>query len=273
MPLPTETSLDRHVEDASGQLRFPTLPREMFAEHQRRAHEAIDNARIDLSLPSARENVEYVSGYLCSHWFMIGCVPVVVLFPRHGEPCLIVPPFRVGPAQAKSRIIDLISDPNSHSRPDTFSHLMAEEIRRQGWDKSLVMNNVHPKHEKERSRVTAYRDCTRLGQIIQPIACLLAQRGDGGQDTLHEAMAVFARCAEAVVGGVEAFDVDHAIRARRCNRIISVEVKNTPGLYDGMRSQTKIQRLSLEATGDLEADNDRNCKARTRTSLSDVPKR
>lgn len=118
--------------------RFPAWPQEEYLERHRRARAAMERAGIDLLLLSARENVEYFSGYLSSHWFMVGFVPGVILFPRVGEPCLIVPNFWKGTAASKSWIRDIIPHPGTHSHPETFPDLVVDEIVRRGWSKSTI---------------------------------------------------------------------------------------------------------------------------------------
>jgi Xaa-Pro aminopeptidase len=98
----------------------------------------MDRGGFDLLLLSQRENVEYVSGYISSHWFMQGFVPGVVLFPRYGEPCLVVPGFWLGTAEKKSWFEDIIVHTDTHSAPDTFPALVSDAIDQRGWDSGKI---------------------------------------------------------------------------------------------------------------------------------------
>lgn len=117
---------------------FPTLPNYEYENRHRRIKTAMDAAGIDLLLVTQQENVEYLSGYISSHWFMHGIIPGVVLLPLRGEPCLLVPHFWLGTAQKKSWIEAIITHRNSHSNPDTFADLAVDVIKKRGWHKGVI---------------------------------------------------------------------------------------------------------------------------------------
>jgi Xaa-Pro aminopeptidase len=117
---------------------FPTLPKEEYENRHERVKNAMDEAGIDLLLITQQENVEYLSGYLSSHWFMHGIIPGVVLLPLYEEPCLLVPHFWLGTAQKKSWIEEIITHRKSHSNPDTFSDLVVDVIKQRNWERGVI---------------------------------------------------------------------------------------------------------------------------------------
>jgi Xaa-Pro aminopeptidase len=117
---------------------FPTLPQEEYEDRYRRVREAMERDGIDLLLVTEQENVEYLSGYLSSHWFMHGIVPGIVLLPLYGEPCIILPNFWLGTAQKKSWIQEIHTHTNTHSMPDSLADLVVEVIRKHNWQKSVI---------------------------------------------------------------------------------------------------------------------------------------
>ena len=117
---------------------FPTFAKQEYSTRHGKIREAMQRAGIDLLLATERENVEYISGYLSSHWFMHGIIPGVVLFPLFGEPCLIVPKFWLGTAQKKSWIRSIFVHPNTHSDPESFAEFVVEIIQQHSWDKAAI---------------------------------------------------------------------------------------------------------------------------------------
>ena len=111
---------------------FPTLPRVEYEGRYSRLRRAMENAGVDMLLLTERENVEYLSGYISSHWFMHGIIPGVVLFPLREPPCLLVPSFWLGTAQKKSWIEEILVHKNTHSNPDAFADFVLEVIQKRG---------------------------------------------------------------------------------------------------------------------------------------------
>jgi Xaa-Pro aminopeptidase len=118
---------------------YPSFPKDEYEWRYRRTREYMDAAGIDLLFLTERENVAYYSGLFNAAWISHGFLPGLILFHREqDEPLMIMPDFWLGTTEKTTWINEIILHHETHSNPDDFATLVAEVIRKRGWDKGTI---------------------------------------------------------------------------------------------------------------------------------------
>lgn len=127
-------SLERKYE----QPEFAEFPESEYQKRQQIAQKSMKENNIDGLLLTQKENVEYFSGYMTTHWGAKGFSVGAVVMPNSGEPILIVPDFLRYTAEKTSWIKDIRGLRDAHTLPRQFSNVVIASIKEKGLEKGRI---------------------------------------------------------------------------------------------------------------------------------------
>jgi len=117
---------------------YPEFPDEEYEIRLKKAKEAMEEHGIDALLIAQKENVEYFSGFMTSHWNVKGFCPGTVILPREGEPVLVIPEFLRGTAERTSWIRNMKRHERTHSNPRDFPNLVTKTIKEMELESGVI---------------------------------------------------------------------------------------------------------------------------------------
>jgi len=117
---------------------FAEFPESEYQKRQRIAQKYMNENNIDGLLLTQKENVEYFSGYMTTHWGAKGFSVGALVMPSSGDPVLIVPDFLRYTAEKTSWIKDIRGLREAHTTPRQFSNVVIASIR----EKSLAKGRI-----------------------------------------------------------------------------------------------------------------------------------
>lgn len=117
---------------------FSEFPKSEYEKRQRKAQEIMQEKNIDGLLLTQKENIEYFSGYMTTHWGAKGFSIGAVVIPRIGDPVLIVPSFLRYTAEKTSWIKDIRGLEEAHTVPRQFSDVVLAAMKEKGLNKGRI---------------------------------------------------------------------------------------------------------------------------------------
>lgn len=108
--------------------KWADLPTDEYEARVTRAQRSMREHGIDLMILSAKENVQYFSGFLCGHWTAKTFSTAIVLVHASKDPVLVIPDFFAGTARGSSWIAQHAYFPEPHARPRGVGDAVADAV-------------------------------------------------------------------------------------------------------------------------------------------------
>ncbi|MGD2103456.1 MAG: Xaa-Pro peptidase family protein, partial [Acidimicrobiia bacterium] len=109
------------------------------SEYARRiavAQEAMSGTELDALFLTQKQNIEYFSGFMTTHWGSRTFPTAGMVIPYSGEPILVVSDFLQETARSTSPVESHATFPNPHAKPDGFVDAVVEAIHSVGFARS-----------------------------------------------------------------------------------------------------------------------------------------
>jgi Xaa-Pro aminopeptidase len=126
--------------------KFTEFPIREYETRYKRAKELMRKCGIDVLLVFEKENVEYFTGFISTHWNAKSIQPAVGVLPMDGEPVLVIPEFFRGVVEETSWISNVVGQTYPHSlrREREFPLLVTKAIKDLGFaDKMIGIETGH----------------------------------------------------------------------------------------------------------------------------------
>lgn len=123
---------------------FSEFPESEYEMRLKKAQETMEERNIDTLLLTQKENLEYFTGYMTTHWGAKGFAIGAALIPKVGEPVLIIPSFLRYTAEKTSWVKDIRGLEASHTVPRRFPDVVITAIKEKRLDRGVIGIEIGP---------------------------------------------------------------------------------------------------------------------------------
>lgn len=117
---------------------FSEFPETEYKTRQEKAQQAMEERKVDAVLLTQKENIEYFTGYMTTHWGAKGFAIGAALIPQVGEPVLIIPSFLRYTAEKTSWVKDIRALEAAHTVPRGFPDVVISAMKEKRLDRGVI---------------------------------------------------------------------------------------------------------------------------------------
>jgi len=124
---------------------YPEFPAEEYEARNKTARQAMKKQGIDALFITAKENVEYFTGYISGYWKPTAIDNVGIgIIPRDDEPLLVIPDFLRGTAERTAWVRKMRDHHDTHRKPRDFAGVIANAFVGLGLSKGIIGYETGP---------------------------------------------------------------------------------------------------------------------------------